>query len=112
MKNFLFIGLIVFSTAIYGQEAAPADTLESRAAIPIDMSDYNKNSLNFSWGLRAGISKTRINTTTGNVIQITPNGTPVVSSTGVVRDELVSSTAFGNGFQGTLFGRIGLSDFK
>jgi hypothetical protein len=87
------------------------DTLESRAAIPIDMSDYNSNAIKFSAGLRGGISKTRINTTSGDVIQITSTGIPVTNANGIVRDELVSNTAFGTGYQGAVFMRMTSGSF-
>lgn len=111
MKNiliFIFLSISFFSKA----QVMDSDTLESRAAIPVDMSDYKGSSVKFSVGVRAGISKTRINTSSGDVIQITSNGTPVINSTGgVVRDELVSNTAFGNGYQGALFARITSGSF-
>lgn len=103
--------LIVVFLSISFLSEAQIDTLESRAAIPIDMSDYQSNALKFSVGMRGGISKTRINTSSGDVIQITPNGTPVVNDNGVVRDELVSSTAFGNGFQAVIFARMTSGSF-
>ncbi|MFT5885246.1 MAG: hypothetical protein ACI9IP_001706 [Arcticibacterium sp.] len=111
MKNLLIVvSFIIYSLNGVAQEV-PSDTIESRAAIPVDMSDYNKSSVKFSWGIRGGLSKTRINTSSGNVYQITSTGLPVVTEMGIARDELVSSTAFGNGFQGALFGRITSGSF-
>jgi hypothetical protein len=111
MRKILFITFLSFSFFSEAQVVAEKDTLESRAAIPIDISDYNSNALKFTAGIRGGISKTRINTSSGDVIQITPNGTPVVNGSGVVRDELVSSAAFGNGYQGAIFARITSGSF-
>jgi hypothetical protein len=105
MKNLLLFNLICISFLVKAQNV-DTDTLESRAAIPVDMADFRSNTLRFSVGFRGGISKTRINTTSGDVIQITSNGTPVINGNGVARNELVSNTAFGNGYQGAIFARM------
>jgi hypothetical protein len=111
MKNLLTVVILtLFPLTIAAQEVV-SDTIQSRAPIPIDMTDYNKSRIQFSWGLRGGLSKTRINTSSGNVYQITSTGLPIVTETGIVRDQLVSSTAFGNGFQGALFGRLTSGSF-
>lgn len=110
MKNLLIFSFLSIVFCAKAQINAP-DTLESRPAIPVDLSEYNSKSFQFSWGLRGGLSKTRINTSSGDVIRITPNGTPQVDGNGVIRDELISSTAFGNGFQGAVFARFTSGSF-
>ncbi|AWV98975.1 porin family protein [Arcticibacterium luteifluviistationis] len=105
MKNLLTITLL-FSFFLANAQVQESDSLESKPAIPIDKSLYKKNKFKFSWGVRGGLSKTRVNTTSGDVIQITQSGTPLISNGSVVRDELVSNSAFGNGYQGAIFGRF------
>lgn len=105
MKNLLTLIFFCSFLAVNGQ-VSETDSLEAKPAIPIDKSLYKKNRFQFSWGIRGGLSKTRINTTSGDVIQITANGTPLIANGAVVRDELVSNSAFGNGYQGALFARF------
>ena len=86
-------------TAVNEFMAAPAEVVQKNAA-------YNQGELQFHWGIRGGVSKTQINTPVGNVSRVSSNGTPLVIDGLLVKDELVSNSAFGNGFQGAAFVRF------
>lgn len=103
-------GLLGFFS-VFAQQTEP-DSSIGLPAIPVEINDsdaeFNRRELQFQWGVRGGISKTQINTAGGSVTRVSPNGTPIVNINNgkIVRDELVSNTAFGNGFQGAGFVRF------
>ena len=98
--------------------SVPTDTLGTGLeAIPVVVNEdsyaeeYRKDRFRTSFGLRIGVSKTQINTSSGDVIRISPNGLPVITNGGFTRDQIVSNSAFGTGYQASAFIRITRGSF-
>ncbi|MGR3810083.1 porin family protein [Jiulongibacter sp. NS-SX5] len=116
MRSLLIVCLISIAVSTVGQEIQNDDTEEGLEAIPVELDedendDYLGNELKVSVGLRGGFSKTRINTPGGDVVRVSESGTPVIVNGTVARDQLISNSAFGNGFQGAVFVRFAKGSF-
>lgn len=130
MNKFLLSAFaLVFCSSIMAQRPVPAsiepDTLsmpsdsldEGLEAIPVEVDDqsyaeeYKKDKFRISFGFRTGLSKTQINTASGDVIRVTPTGLPVIVNEGIARDKMISNSAFGTGFQGAVFTRVTRGSF-
>ncbi|KPM47466.1 porin family protein [Jiulongibacter sediminis] len=109
MRFLLIACCLIGFFPVFSQHMVP-DTSKGLPAIPVEINEedaaYNERELQFQWGVRGGFSKTQINTPGGNVTRVSANGTPLINNGVIVRDELISNSAFGNGFQGAAFIRF------
>lgn len=115
-----FGSILLFSAKAFAQEPA-MDTLSVNVdsvkmqAIPIEIEvedtlsyaeEYKRDAWQFKWGIRGGIAQGRLNSTEGQVVRITQNGTPLLQNDRIVRDELVANTGFTTGYSAGVFARI------
>lgn len=119
-RKILFTAILFSPFFAYSQVTTPSmDSLNVNPdsllmeSIPVEQEDtlsyaeeYKRDAFQFTWGLRGAVSQGRINTPEGNVVRITPTGTPLLSNNRIVRDNLVSNTGFVTGFNGAIFARL------
>ncbi|MCR9066424.1 MAG: hypothetical protein NXI00_20800 [Cytophagales bacterium] len=105
---FCFMALHSLGQEVISDSTVVIDSTDiGMPAIPIDLEEINdQGKIQSKFGLRFGVSKTQINTASGDVVRVGTNGTPLIENGAVVRDELVSNSAFGNGFQAAFFARF------
>ncbi len=105
---FCFLALHSLGQEVISDSTVVIDSTDiGMPAIPIDLEEINdQGKIQSKFGLRFGVSKTQINTASGDVVRVGTNGTPLIENGAVVRDELVSNSAFGNGFQAAFFARF------
>lgn len=121
-KISLLFGILSFCILLGNRVSAQVPTMDTVSvsidsvrmeAIPVELEDtlsyaeeYKRDAWQFKWGIRGGITQGRLNSTEGQVVRITPNGTPLLQNDRIVRDELVANTGFTTGYSGGVFVRV------
>ncbi len=117
--RFFVIVICLFPFAGLAQEViSDSTTIDNDStiymeAIPLEILDsisyaeeFRVNAVQFQWGVRGGLSKTRMTTSEGGLVRISPNGTPLLINNQIVRDQLVANSSFSTGFSAGLFARL------
>jgi Outer membrane protein beta-barrel domain len=73
--------------------------------------EFIKDSYKFQWGVRGGISRSRINISPITPVQISTNGNPLIQNGKFVRNVLQNNTMYNPGFSAGLVSRISRGSF-
>ena len=123
MKLRIFIFLLFLSAGLRAQvivnDTLPEPKVDSTFefggieadTIPVDelpdyAESYRDDVFRITWGLRAVGALSKMNTSEGDIVRITANGTPQTDANGVLRDQLIPNGDFVTMYQGSIFMRM------
>lgn len=123
MRLRIFLFLLILSSGLNAQvivnDTLPIPVIDSMLqmggieadTIPVEelpdyAESYNDDVFRVTWGLRAAGALSKMNTSEGDIVRITANGTPQTNADGVLRDRLIANGDFVTMYQASVFVRV------